>query len=215
MNRLKRSKTYIQTGKCSALGRAASAFLLAIAFFCIFGSNMTAGAGFQYKPVKAQIVFDCMQTDGIKENSYRISIKPKSNNAPAPDQDTITVNGSGKGEFTVEVSEPGTYEYSLRQIRGSDKNIRYDEAEYDVYVNAESGANGELVCTVSVTLAGTDKKPERVIFKNNRAGAEETTKKPEEVDTGDRSGIAFYLILALLSFAGLIVAARAIRTRES
>ena len=42
-----------------------------------------------------------------------------------------------------------------------------------------------------------------------------STKKPEDVDTGDRSGIAYYIILAMIALAGLTTIIYRMKTRES
>ncbi len=76
------------------------------------------------------------------------------------------------------ISEPGTYEYLLYQIKGSDENIIYDETQYDVHVSVLTDEDGKLTYSVAVTIADTDDKPESVEFKNDTAGAERTTEAP-------------------------------------
>lgn len=211
--------------KSSARGRLITAFLMVMSFLCIFGSKITANAEFQYKPVAAHITFDCKQIDGVEESIYQITIKSETDYSPVPENDTVTVNNSGKGEFVVNISEPGNYEYLLYQIKGSDENIKYDETKYDVHVSVLSDENGKLTYSVAVTLADTDVKPEGVEFKNNTAGADRTTeappaninppaKKQTKIKTGDEMRLIFVTIMAMIALAGIITIVREKKNKD-
>ena len=178
MNIFNNKKTYIQQKKSSTVGRLFIAFLMVMSFICIFDNRFVVNADSSYSPIDVHIFFDCKEVDGVDKNSYKISIKSEKEQAPVPKIDTVTVNNSGKGEFVVTVSEPGTYEYQIYEIKGSEERIKYDETKYDVIVGVFSSENGELSYSVAVTLAGTDDKPESVAFENGTAGS----KKIPETD---------------------------------
>ena len=239
MNIYKSIKTYIQFNsdsfiRSSARGRLLIVFLVVMGFLCSFVSDFSAKAAFQYKPVKAHISFDCKKTDGMEDTTYQISIKSETESSPIPEKDTVTVNSSGKGEFVVNITEPGNYKYLLYQIKGSEKNVKYDETKYDVHVNVISSDNGELTYTVSVTFADTDEKPESVKFQNISVGSEKSTeappakidtpdntvptdKKQAKITTGDEAKIVLMTIVAVLAFAGVITIIKSKKelTRES
>ena len=162
MNRIDAEKLNIQKNRIFTKGRHIVALLIVMGFLCIFGSRTTAKADFKYTPVEAHISFDCKEIDGIDGNVYKISIKSQTDYAPTPEQDTVTINDSGKGEFIVNIEEPGTYVYRLYQEKGSEDNIVYDDTEYDVHVCVMSDDNGNLAYSVAVTLADSAEKPESV-----------------------------------------------------
>lgn len=203
-------------------------------FLCSFAGGFSANAAFQYKPVEAHISFDCKKADGVEAATYQISIKSETESSPIPEKDVVTVDSSGKGEFVVKITEPGNYKYLLYQIKGSNKNIKYDETKYDVHVNVVSSENGELTYSVSVTFADTDDKPESVKFQNVTVGSELSTeappakidtpdntvptdKKQAKITTGDEAKIVLMTIVAVLAFAGVITIIKSKKelTRES
>ncbi len=225
--------------RSSARGRLLIVFLMVMGFLCSFAGGFSANAAFQYKPVEAHISFDCKKTDGVEAATYQISIKSETESAPIPEKDTVTVNSSGKGEFVLNITEPGNYKYLLYQIKGSEKNVKYDETRYDVHVNVLSNENGELSYSVSVTFADTDDKPESVKFQNVTVGSEISTEAPPakidtpdnkvttdknqanknqaKITTGDEAKIVLMTIVAVLAFAGVITIIKSKKelTRES
>ncbi len=234
MNIDKNNKSYIQFNSNSLrrsstrgrrINRLMTAFLVVMGFLCAFVSDFSAKAAFQYNPVKAHIAFDCKKTDGVEEAVYQISIKSDAESAPIPEKDTVTVNNSGKGEFVINITEPGNYKYTLFQIKGSDENIKYDETKYDVHVNVLTNENGDLTYSVFVTYADTDDKPESVEFQNVAVGSERssedttetipnkedtpenivpTENKSAKITTGDETKLVLMMVIGVLAFAGVI-----------
>ena len=169
-------KTYRQfhkdSDRSSAIRRLIIASLMVMGFFGIFW-NRNVVRGFNYTPIDAHITFVCQKVEDIKNNKYHICINSESANAPAPDKEMITIDDEGKGEFLIHITEPGNFDYLLYQNKDSEKDIKYDEAKYEVHVFVTSDDNGKLSYQVSINLADTATKPEVVIFKNS------STKKPE------------------------------------
>ena len=173
-NRSKQFNKGIYT--CSAMRRLFEASLIVLGLLCVFWNTNVLRA-FSYEEITARITFVCQKTEGLKNNSYQICIKPESGNVPVPDKDTIAIDDSGQGEFLLKLTEPGTYNYLLYENKGSEKEIDYDDAKYEIHVFVTSDNNGKLEYSVSVTYADSDTKPsEGVSFKNK---ASEGGKKQE------------------------------------
>ncbi|MCR5214656.1 MAG: hypothetical protein K6E10_09580 [Eubacterium sp.] len=120
-----------------------------------------------YKPVDALISFECGEMFGDKPYDYKIKIKTQDSITPMPQDDTVTVDGRGKGSFRIKITEPGTYVYRVYEEIGSDSEVIYDNTEYDVYVYVINNENNELTYSVSVNYADTDEKPSTLYFNND------------------------------------------------
>ncbi|MBO6165757.1 MAG: hypothetical protein J6O17_05210 [Eubacterium sp.] len=163
--------------------RLVTAFIMVMSFLCVIGEKCAVHADYLYKPVDAHITFICQGIEGIEGGQYRISIKSETGLEPLPSQEVITVNEDGKGEFILHITEPGTYDYQVYQIKGSDKEVLYDDTKYDVHVFVMSDENGKLEYTVAVNISNTDQKPDTVEFKNIAANTttEATTVPPTSI----------------------------------
>ena len=170
----------------STMRRLVTAFIMVMSFLCVIGEKCAVHADYLYKPVDAHITFTCQRIDGIDGGQYRISIKSETGLEPLPSQEVITVSEDGKGEFILHITEPGTYDYQVYQIKGSDTDVIYDNTKYDVHVFVMSDENGKLEYTVAVNIANTDQKPDTVEFKNiaaNTTTTEATTVPPTSTNT--------------------------------
>lgn len=167
----------------STVRRLVTAFIMVMSFLCVIGEKCAVHADYLYKPVDAHITFICQGIEGIEGGQYRISIKSETGLEPLPSQEVITVNEDGKGEFILHITEPGTYDYQVYQIKGSDKEVLYDDTKYDVHVFVMSDENGKLEYTVAVNISNTDQKPDTVEFKNIAANTttEATTVPPTSI----------------------------------
>ena len=168
----------------SAMRRLFVASLIVLGFMCVFWNGNVLRA-FSYEEITARITFVCQKAEGLKNNSYQICIKPESGNVPVPDKDTIVIDDSGQGEFLLKLTEPGTYDYLLYENKGSEKEIDYDDAKYEIHVFVTSDNNGKLEYSVSVTFANSDLKPsEGVSFKNKASeGGKKQDPTTEETPT--------------------------------
>ena len=83
------------------------------------------------------------------DETYTIILQGE-DEAPMPEENTITVTGAGKAEFpAVEYSVPGVYTYSVSQQPGKLENGHYDNTVYYVKVTVTNGESGDLEAVVA------------------------------------------------------------------
>lgn len=166
--------------------------LLVCGFLC-FSVSHTVYAENIYEPVDAVIIFKCADVEQIENNRYQITIRNEDSSAPLPKNDTVNVNDSGEGSFEIHITEPGTYDYLVYQIKGEDEKVNYDSTVYEVHVFVISNDNNELGYSVAVNVADTDRKPAIMEFENMAADVkddtEDVTEEITEVPTEDTTEI--------------------------
>lgn len=81
-------------------------------------------------------------------------------------ESVVSFNGSSKAEAVVTADEPAEYEYTLAQVPGTTKNVKYDDSTYKAKVFFESRDDGDLESHVVVWKTGSDSKSETVHFYN-------------------------------------------------
>ena len=141
-------------------------FMLLIGSFMLPMGGGRVNAQSMYAPIDAVIVFECDASKQLEENRYQITIKGEADGIPTPQQSTLDVDAPGKGSFTVRVTEPGTYDYLLFQVKGGSEKVIYDSTVYEVHVFVISNDMNELEYSVSVNIADTDIKPDALKFQN-------------------------------------------------
>lgn len=66
------------------------------------------------------------------------------------EQVTATNDANGMVVFpAISYSEPGTYQYTIAEVKGDESDVTYDESEYAVTVTVEDNGEGSLVATVA------------------------------------------------------------------
>ena len=66
------------------------------------------------------------------------------------EQVTATNDANGMVVFpAIGYSEPGTYQYTIAEVKGDESDVTYDESKYAVTVTVEDNGNGSLVATVA------------------------------------------------------------------
>lgn len=156
----------------------------------LFGAAPQALA---YQEVIAEIPIDCDKFEGDRRHDYSIEIQGGEADVPMPEVDRITVADGESGAFLIPIAEPGTYKYTVKEVIGLEDNVEYDTRVYDVTVFAANTENDELTYVVSATAAGTDEKPDRILFANgdgddrSRATGDDNS-GPQRGGTGDNEG---------------------------
>ena len=86
-------------------------------------------------------------------------------------ESTVTNDADGRVNFDkFEYSEPGTYVYTISEVKGDEAGMTYDKSVYTATVNVVDDGEGNL--KASVAYAKDDKSVEGIVFNN-------TYKKPE------------------------------------
>lgn len=66
------------------------------------------------------------------------------------EQVTATNDANGMVVFpAIDYKEPGTYQYTIAEVKGDKSDVTYDESEYAVTVTVEDSGEGSLVATVA------------------------------------------------------------------
>lgn len=86
-------------------------------------------------------------------------------------ESTVTNDADGKINFDkFEYSEPGTYVYTISEVKGDEAGMTYDKSVFTATVNVVDDGEGNLKASVAYTKG--DKSVEGIVFDN-------TYKKPE------------------------------------
>ena len=86
-------------------------------------------------------------------------------------ESTVTNDADGKISFDkFEYSEPGTYVYTISEVKGDEAGVTYDKSVFTATVNVVDDGEGNLKASVAYTKG--DKSVEGIVFNN-------TYKKPE------------------------------------
>lgn len=86
-------------------------------------------------------------------------------------ESTVTNDADGKINFDkFEYDEPGTYVYTINEVKGDEAGMTYDKSVFTATVNVVDDGEGNL--KASVAFAKGDKSVEGIVFNN-------TYKKPE------------------------------------
>lgn len=86
-------------------------------------------------------------------------------------ESTVTNDADGKISFDkFEYSEPGTYVYTISEVKGDETGMTYDKSVFTATVNVVDDGEGNLKASVAYTKG--DKSVEGIVFNN-------TYKKPE------------------------------------
>ena len=86
-------------------------------------------------------------------------------------ESTVTNDADGKINFDkFEYSEPGTYVYTISEVKGDEAGMTYDKSVFTATVNVVDDGEGNLKANVAFTKG--DKNVEGIVFNN-------TYKKPE------------------------------------
>ena len=86
-------------------------------------------------------------------------------------ESTVTNDAAGKINFDkLEYDEPGTYVYTISEVKGDEAGMTYDKSVFTATVNVVDDGEGNLKANVAFTKG--DKSVEGIVFNN-------TYKKPE------------------------------------
>lgn len=93
-------------------------------------------------------------------------------------ESTVTNDADGKINFDkFEYSEPGTYVYTISEVKGDEAGMTYDKSVFIATVNVVDDGEGNL--KASVTYTKGDKSVEGIVFNNTYKKPETPTSTPD------------------------------------
>ena len=96
-------------------------------------------------------------------------------------ESTVTNDADGKINFDkFEYDEPGTYVYTISEVKGDEAGMTYDKSVFTATVNVADDGEGNL--KANVAFAKGDKSVEGIVFNNTYKKPE--TPKPPKSDPG-------------------------------
>ena len=132
------------------------------------GTTESAGFTNKYHAVPTQVSIGAIKVlEGRELKKDEFSFKLVGEDI----ESTVTNDTDGKINFDkFEYNEPGTYVYTISEVKGDEAGMTYDKSVYTATVNVVDGGEGNLKASVAYTKG--DKSVEGIVFNN-------TYKKPE------------------------------------
>lgn len=132
------------------------------------GTTESAGFTNKYHAMPTQVSIGAIKVlEGRELKKDEFSFKLVGENI----ESTVTNDADGKISFDkFEYDEPGTYIYTISEVKGDETGMTYDKSVFTATVNVIDGGEGNL--KASVAYAKGDKSVEGIVFNN-------TYKKPE------------------------------------
>ena len=160
--------------------RMIPALVCLLSLLAFFSGAQNASA---YEAITVTIPVNCFTVYGNSTHTYELKLESENESDPQPAEDILKITEDSAGAFEIDLTEPGTYHYSIYEIPGSDANIQYDSSSYKIIVFAENSEDGGLRYTITAYEAGTDSKAERIAFQDNAFSETETTSAATTVTT--------------------------------
>ena len=132
------------------------------------GTTESAGFTNKYHAMPTQVSIGAVKVlEGRELKKDEFSFKLVGENI----ESTVTNDADGKINFDkLEYDEPGTYVYTISEVKGDEAGMTYDKSVFTATVNVVDDGEGNLKASVTYTKA--DKSVEGIVFNN-------TYKKPE------------------------------------
>lgn len=132
------------------------------------GTTESAGFTNKYHAMPTQVSIGAIKVlEGRELKKDEFSFKLVGENI----ESTVTNDADGKISFDkFEYDEPGTYVYTISEVKGDETGMTYDKSVFTATVNVIDGGEGNL--KASVAYVKGDKSVEGIVFNN-------TYKKPE------------------------------------
>ena len=132
------------------------------------GTTESAGFTNKYHAMPTQVSIDAIKVlEGRELKKDEFSFKLVGEDI----ESTVTNDADGKINFDkFEYDEPGTYVYTISEVKGDEAGMTYDKSVFTATVNVVDDGEGNLKANVAFTKG--DKSVEGIVFNN-------TYKKPE------------------------------------
>ncbi len=132
------------------------------------GTTESAGFTNKYHAMSTQVSIGAIKVlEGRELKKDEFSFKLVGEDA----ESTVTNDADGKINFDkFEYDEPGSYVYTISEVKGDEAGMTYDKSVFTVTVNVVDDGEGNLKANIAFTKG--DKSVEGIVFNN-------TYKKPE------------------------------------
>ena len=132
------------------------------------GTTESAGFTNKYHAMPTQVSIGAIKVlEGreLKKDEFSFKLVGEDN------ESTVTNDADGKINFDkFEYDEPGTYVYTISEVKGDEAGMTYDKSVFTATVNVVDDGEGNLKASIAYTK--DDKSVEGIVFNN-------TYKKPE------------------------------------
>ena len=142
------------------------------------GATESAGFTNKYHAMPTQVSIGAIKVlEGRELKKDEFSFKLEGEDI----ESTVTNDADGKINFDkFEYDEPGTYVYTISEVKGDGAGMTYDKSVYTATVNVVDDGEGNL--KASVAFAKDDESVEGIVFNNTYKKPE--TPKPPKSDPG-------------------------------
>lgn len=155
---------------------------LAVCLLSFFVFPCCTAFAVTYEKEHLEIPVMCLDVEDIEDHVYIVKITTEDTLAPLPQTDTLYINQNGRGQFEIDIDQPGTFVYNIFETEGDEDDIEYEQTVYTVTVYVETNANDELLYSVSAAVNGMTVKSEEIQFQDKLMDNSER-KKPSTTTT--------------------------------
>ena len=153
-----------------------------------------------------------LEITNLSENSSRVETDRFVFKMIAKDKDNPMPKNSENGEYTLVVTEagtfslgpidfdvPGVYEYDVYQVKGENVTCEYDDSKYTLIVSVENSTDYSTLETYTTIIKdGDEEKHDSIYFKNN-------FRSNSDFELPNTSDINLYLYITIFLTLSLII----------
>lgn len=149
------------------------------------------------KSVSVQIPVSCIGKNSSETFQYQIL--PETTEFQDMESDSLSLKDGETGEFQISYQVPGTYHYSVRQLKGNHSRTAYDETVYSVDVYITEKEDGTMAAEAIAYRKPEAEKKDCLSFVNTVS-----IEQGGFVDSGDAS-YAGWIVLMAGSFILIVI----------
>ena len=139
----------------------------------------------------------------VVENNKGTVVIEAVDDAPLPE--VTEFKDIAEGVFALSYTQPDTYRYRVYQlITDNTSDVVYDKTVYNVVVSVLSDDDGTLHTVYTISIDGDAEKQDAIAFENYEPADNTFTQEPNP-QTGDNSNLGLWLVISLVSLAGIII----------
>ena len=158
--------------------------------------------------VTVTIPVSCEKEDTTE--SFRYQLQGETSRFEHIETRELELKAGEKGTFSVSYNYPGTYHYTVSQVKGTDEYTTYDETVYNVDAYVTENDDGALMAELVAYTKGDASKKAELVFKNIRKAPSKNnttngnSNHKRGVVTGDTTEIVVWLTVLIITGAILI-----------